>query len=117
MEQKNTEERRNGALYDVAADVEATAESMHVIYVPDSMGQVLDEIFSEYRREKDGYLRFSLIDSLGYESVSAVNRIVELIEQELPEFLPKSSELNQFVEDSCFNVAVQLDTDGVTIQS
>ena len=90
---------------------------MHVIYVPDSMGQVLDEIFSEYRREKDGYLRFSLIDSLGYESVSAVNRIVELIEQELPEFLPKSSELNQFVEDSCFNVAVQLDTDGVTIQS
>ena len=75
-----------------------------------------NEPFSEYSREKDGYLRFSSIDLLGTEIVGAIDRIVELIDKELPEYLPRGRELNQLVEDSCFDVAAPIDTGGVTFQ-
>lgn len=62
--------------------------------------------------EKDGYLRFSLIDALEPEIVRAIDRIVRLIDDALPEYMPRGKELNRLVEDSCFDVAVPVDVNG-----
>lgn len=70
------------------------------------------EFFSDYNREKDGYLRFSLIDALEPEIVRAIDRIVRLIDDALPEYMPRGKELNRLVEDSCFDVAVPVDVNG-----
>ena len=57
-------------------------------------------------------MRFSFIDALEPEIVRAIDRIVKLIDDALPEYLLSGKELNQLVEDSCFDIAVPVDGNG-----
>ena len=57
-------------------------------------------------------MRFSFIDALEPEIVRAIDRIVKLIDDALPEYLPSGNELNQLVEDACFDIAVPVDVNG-----